>query len=338
MSEKRQPQTLDDLEEEYYQISPDILQSFNKFRPPLNIFKLKEDVTRLMPYYRVGDRLSKEQAEDLENLVREGLAFVSRADHPVYVKHISFQLDLVLMDRHLTEPEIADIFQTALTRRMEEFLDQPVKAVADKLVADVQVLTEYVWQDFNRSRALSRRVHAKHTLANHSVNCALVGQQLFLQTAPEDFRQGPKSRQEFDRTVLGLFLHDAGMSKIPAFLRDKTQTLTSEERQKILKHPLLGMEMLAKLDLKFPEVEQCMLQHHERVGGGGYPQKLSGADISDTGMFAAVVDSFCAMITERPYAKAMGVKEAAASLGGDPKYDPRVSKQLVQYLLLTKQM
>lgn len=338
MSENRTSQSFEDLEEEFYQISPDILQSFNKFRPPLNIFKLKEDVVRLLPYYKVGERLSKEQSEELEQLVTEGLIFVSRADHPVYVKHISYQLDLVLMDRHLTEAETADIIQTALTRRMTEFLEQPVKAVADKLVSDLMVLTEYLWQDINRGKALSRRVHKQHSLANHSVNCGMVGMQLFIQTMPEDFREGPKARQTFDRVALGLFLHDAGMSKIPSFLRDKTQTLTSEERQKLLKHPLLGIEMLAKLDLKFPEVEQCVLQHHERMGGGGYPQKLSGADISDLGLLAAVVDSYCAMLTDRPYAKAMEPAAAANSLGGDPKYDPRYSKQLMQYLLATKQM
>ncbi|WP_027189440.1 HD-GYP domain-containing protein [Fundidesulfovibrio putealis] len=337
MSDKRKLEAIEDLEEEYYQISPDILLSFNKFRPPLNIYKLKEDVVRLFPYYKVGERLSKEQGEELEQMVREGLMFVSRADHPVYVKHISFQLDLVLMDRHLTEAEIADIFQTALTRRMEEFLDQPVKAVADKIVADVMVLTEYLWQDFNRGKALARRVHTKHTLANHSVNCGLVGLQIFIQTLSEDFRQGPRSRQTFDRTALGLFLHDVGMSKIPQFLRDKTQTITSEERQKFLKHPLLGVEMLSKLDLKFPEVEQCVLQHHERVGGGGYPQKLSGADISDAGLLTAVVDSFCAMITERPHAKAMEPMAAAGSIGSDGKYDSRYSKQLATYLVNTRQ-
>jgi len=338
MSENRQNHAVEDLEEEYYQISADILQSFNKFRPPLNIFKLKEDVVRLLPYYKVGDRLSKEQAEELEELVREGLIFVSRADQTVYVKHISYQLDLVLMDRHLTETEIADIFQTALTRRMEEFLDQPVKAVADKLVGDLLVFTEYLWQDLNRAKALSRRVHQKHTLANHSVNCGLVGMQLYIQLLPDDFREGTKSRQTFDRTTMGFFLHDVGMTKIAQFLRDKTQSLTTEERQKIAKHPLLGIEMLAKLDLKFPEVENCVLQHHERVGGGGYPQKLAGTDISDLGLLMGVVDSYCAMLTDRPHAKAMTPMAAASSLGSDGKYDPKFSKQLAQYLLNTKQM
>jgi HD-GYP domain-containing protein (c-di-GMP phosphodiesterase class II) len=337
MSENRQTQTVDDLEEEYYQISPDILQSFNKFRPPLNIFKLKEDVVRLLSFYKVGDRLSKEQSEELEGLVKEGLIFVSRADHSVYVKHISYQLDLVLMDRHLTESEIADIFQAALTRRMEEFLDQPVKNVADKLTTDILVFTEYLWQDPNRAKALSRRMHPKHTLANHSVNCGLMGMQIYIQNLPDDFREGAKSRQTFDRTALGLFLHDLGMSKIAQFLRDKTQTITSEERQKIAKHPLLGMEMLAKLDMKFPEVEQCVRDHHERLGGGGYPMKLS-ADISDLGLLTGLVDSYCAMVTDRPYAKAMTRMAAANALGNDSKYDSKYSKLLANYLVNTKQM
>ena len=61
------------LEEEYYQINPDILQSFNKLRPPLNIYRFLENVARITPYYKVGDRLSKEQAQELADLVAEAV-------------------------------------------------------------------------------------------------------------------------------------------------------------------------------------------------------------------------------------------------------------------------
>ncbi len=100
----------DGLNEEYYQISADILGSFNKYRPPLNIFMFKEDVARVMPFFKVGGRLTNEQVEELAEMTKEGLVFVSREDHPVYVKHISYQLDLVLVDKNLKEKEIADIF------------------------------------------------------------------------------------------------------------------------------------------------------------------------------------------------------------------------------------
>ena len=159
-----------------------------------------------------------------------------------------------------------------------------------------------------------------------------------MQTRSEDFAGTPKNRQVLDRTAIGLLLHDAGMSKIPAFILDKTQNITQEERQKILKHPMLGIEMLSKLDLKFPEVEHCMLHHHERLNGSGYPQKLSGEAIPETGLLCAVVDSYCAMITDRPYAKAMDPKAAAGALGTDARYDSRVSKQLVNYLLNARLM
>ncbi|MFP5259346.1 MAG: HD family phosphohydrolase, partial [Acidobacteriota bacterium] len=219
------------LEEEYYQISPGILQSFNRFRPPLNIYRFLEPVSRIAPYYKVGDRLSKEQSQELAELVSQGVIFVSRDDHAIYVKHISYQLDLVLLDKHLTESEIADIFQIALTRRMEAFFDQPVRLEFEKVREDVLVLTEYVWEDANRTRALARRLHPVHTLAKHAVNCGLLGLHLFLGSQPADFRHGKNARNSLDRSILGLFLHDLGMSRVPAIIRDKTKPLLPDEMQ-----------------------------------------------------------------------------------------------------------
>ena len=73
-------------------------------------------MARILPYCKGGERLTNEQVEELAGLVEEGLIFVSRADHPVYVKHISFQLDLVLVDKNLNETEIADISSEALAK------------------------------------------------------------------------------------------------------------------------------------------------------------------------------------------------------------------------------
>ncbi len=287
------------LEEEYYQINPDILQSFSKFRPPLNIYRFLEPVSRIAQYYKVGERLSKEQTQELAELVAQGVIFVSRADHAVYVKHISYQLDLVLLDKHLTEPEIADIFQIALTRRMEAFFDQPVRLVYDKVREDALVLTEYVWEDFHRSKALSKRLHGVHSLAGHAVNCALTGLHLYLSGLPETLRNAKNARTSLDRLVLGLLLHDLGMTRVPGIIRDKTKPLLPEEMQKIRGHTMAGYEMLARLDIKFPEMERCVSEHHERLDGSGYPQKLTIGNISETGLLAGVVDSYCAMLTKR---------------------------------------
>lgn len=321
------------LEEEYYQISPDILQSFSKFRPPLNIYRFLEEVGRIATYYKVGDRLSKEQVQELAELVNAGVIFVSRDDHPIYVKHISYQLDLILLDKHLTESEIADIIQIALTRRMESFFDQPVRLVYDKVYEDILVLTEYVWQDFHRAKAIAKRIHTTHSLANHAVNCGLMGLALFLAGQSETFRESKNARQVLNRSLLGLFLHDLGMTRVPGFILDKTKPLLPEEMQKVRGHTLAGYEMLAKLDIKFPEMEHCVSEHHERLDGSGYPQKMSGGTISDMGLLAGVVDSYCAMVSKRPYAEAMDPLSAGKKLMDDNRhYALEITKRLLGLL------
>lgn len=327
----------DGLNEEYYQINPDILGSFNKFRPPLNIYKFDEEVARIIPYYKVGGRLSNEQIEELQELTKEGMIFVSRDDHPVYVKHISYQLDLVLVDKNLKEREIADIFTQALTRRCKEFFEQPVPPVLEKFWVDLMVLTEYLFNDIHRSRALARRMNREHGLEVHAVNCGFLGLAIYGQMRKRDFEEGGVKRKSFDRLAAGLFLHDLGMTKVPSFLLQKDKPLTGEERAKVNQHPGQGYQMLAKLDLKYPEVEECVTQHHERVTGQGYPMKKVGDSIGPFGRLCAVVDSFCAMIAKRPHKEQMTPDEAANKLLMDKGYDSALTgilRKLVSELKL----
>jgi response regulator RpfG family c-di-GMP phosphodiesterase len=325
----------DGLNEEYYQISADILGSFNKYRPPLNIFTFREDVARVVPYFKVGNRLSNEQVAELAALTEEGVVFVSREDHPVYVKHISFQLDLVLVDKNLKEKEIADIFTQALTRRLAEFFEQPVAAIFEKLWVDLMVLSEYLYADIARARALVRRLHREHTLENHSMNTGFLGLALWGKLKEKGFAEVVK-RPVFDRVLAGLFLHDLGMAKVPLFLRTKDKPLTGEERAKINAHTKVGFEMLGKLGLRYAEMDQCVTEHHERVNGSGYPLKSVKQEFP--GRLTAVADSFCAMITKRPYAEAMEPVQAAASLAQDRRYDPEITKALQMLLLIDLKM
>lgn len=324
----------DALDEQYYQINLDILESFSKYRPPLNLYRFKEDVARVMPYCKAGERLTNEQVEQLALLVDEGLVFVSREDHPVYVKHISYQLDLVLVDKNLHETEIADIFTQALTRRLGEFFAQPVPMVFAKLWADMMVLTEYLYHDPNRVRALSRRLHQEHSLANHSFNSGILGLAVHISAHTKQYAAGDVKRKFLDHLTAGLFLHDLGMSKVPPFLLEKDKALTAEDRSKVQRHTQVGYEMLAKLDLRFPEVEECVTDHHERLNGSGYPQKKQGQAIGQLGRLCALVDSYCAMTVKRPFAAAMEPAKAAGQLAQDPGYDPEFSRVLQAMVVL----
>lgn len=319
----------DNISEEYYQISAEILSSFPKYRPPVDLFRFREELAQLQPYTRKGARLSNEQVEEVLVLCGGGQLFVSRTDHPIYSQHIVKQLDLVLVDKNLKEGEVADICQKALSLRMTEFIEQPVKLVFEVLYRDIMVLTEYLWEDRHRVKQFMRRLFREHSLVNHSLNTLAVGLWLLVTATSDNLK-----RRDMDRSALALLLHDLGMAKVPAFILAKTSPLKPEEKEKIPQHPLVGAKIMHKIGLAFDEMRQCALEHHERLDGSGYPQKLKGDQISRLGRICAVADSFSAMISTRPYAPAKELVAAAQELVADKtRYDVRYTTHLLNALV-----
>lgn len=298
----------DSISEEYYQISKEILESFPKYRPPLDLFIFKESTGQLLTYSRKGIRLSNEQVDEIHQLCGTGDLFVSRADHPIYSQHIIKQLDLVLLDQNLKEAEIADICIRALEWRLAEFFEQPVKPVFEKLLTDMLVVTEYIWSDLHRTRLFMRRLHrGDYSLARHSVNTFAVG--LWLLTSPKDDKL---KRKDFDNAALALLLHDVGMAKVPAFILGKTTPLKPDEKDKIPPHTLNGYKVVHKLDQTFDFMRQAVLEHHERLDGSGYPQRST--NISSFGKLTAVADAFSAMLQQRTHADPKAPFAAAKEL------------------------
>ena len=318
------------IAEEYYQISMEILTSFPKYRLPLPLFIYRQEVGQLQLFIPKDTKLSNEQVEHMYELCKEGDLFVSRADYPVYSKHIIKQLDLILVDQNLKEGEIADICVQGLGMRLTNYLDQPVKPVFDLLMQDVLVFTEYISNDYHRLRLFMRRLNRTHNLVNHSVNTLIVGLWIYC----HDFKSREIRRRDVDRLALGLLLHDAGMSKVPAFIVDKTTPLKPDEKEKIPPHTLLGGKMAQKTELGWDELTQAALEHHERLNGSGYPRKMSGNQISAVGRLTAVADSFSAMTSNRPYAPAKDFSKAAQELAADTThYDEKYSVPLRNALI-----
>ena len=298
----------DIITEEYYQVSPAILSSFPKYRPPLDLFVFNTKVMQLEAYCKKNTRLSNEQVEEIQKLGGEGNIFVSRADHPVYSEHIVKQLDLVLVDKNLKEHEVANICLKALEMDLADFFEQPIKMVYDKLYNDIMVTTEYLWEDKHRLKNLMRRLHTEdYSLIHHSTNSFTVGLWVLCQIRKEELR-----RKDFDQAAIALLLHDIGMSKVPSFILSKTTPLKPEEKEKIPPHPLVGYKILHKLDLVDDFARQATMEHHERLDGSGYPQKSK--DLSSFGRLVAVVDAFSAMIQKRPYAEAKAPMVACKEL------------------------
>jgi HD-GYP domain-containing protein (c-di-GMP phosphodiesterase class II) len=120
-------------------------------------------------------------------------------------------------------------------------------------------------------------------------------------------------------------LHDIGKIGIDHFILQKQGKLTSKEYRLIKTHPLIGDEILGPLET-LEGVRKTIIQHHERHDGNGYPYGLRGDEISMKSKILSVVDTFDAMMTDRPYRKALSltaIKEELLSNAGS-QFDPFV--------------
>jgi putative two-component system response regulator len=121
----------------------------------------------------------------------------------------------------------------------------------------------------------------------------------------------------------GAILHDIGKLDVPISILLKPGRLTPEEMEQMRRHPVHGTHMIAGIEYLAPAVP-IILHHHEAWDGSGYPDGLKGMDIPAGARLLAVVDSFDAMTSSRPYRPAI-LPEAAydeiCSLAGH-QYDP----------------
>ena len=123
--------------------------------------------------------------------------------------------------------------------------------------------------------------------------------------------------------VAGL-LHDIGKIGVPDRILRKPGRLTADEYETIKQHTLLGDAIVAAIP-DLTEVRAAVLAHHERYDGRGYPNRLAGEAIPLLGRILAVTDAYSAMITDRPYRKALTIEEALAELvaGKGTQFDPQ---------------
>jgi putative nucleotidyltransferase with HDIG domain len=111
----------------------------------------------------------------------------------------------------------------------------------------------------------------------------------------------------------GALLHDIGKIGIPDALLFKPAALDADERRIVGTHPVIGARLIESIS-SMEEVVPCVLHHHEKIDGTGYPAKLLGDAIPLGARVIAVADSFDAMTTDRPYRRAMTAQHAVDEL------------------------
>ncbi len=133
------------------------------------------------------------------------------------------------------------------------------------------------------------------------------------------------SEDEKEALQAASVLHDIGKLAVPEHIISKPGRLTPEEFEKMKIHPVVGAEILERVNFPYPVVP-IVRAHHEKWDGSGYPQGLLGEAIPIGARILAAVDCFDALASDRQYRKALPLHEAMAKVVADSgkSFDPRV--------------
>lgn len=146
---------------------------------------------------------------------------------------------------------------------------------------------------------------------------------LYLRAMLED--QGVKG-DDLVIATHGAALHDIGKLDIPDAILQKPDRLTDAEFEVIEQHAVTGYARMIALDVEDETILNLVRYHHEKMDGTGYPFHLKGDEIPRIARDFAVVDTFDALTSHRPYRHDVGTDAAERALdvlieGKGDKYD-----------------
>ena len=133
------------------------------------------------------------------------------------------------------------------------------------------------------------------------------------------------SKEELEDLELAALLHDIGKIGVKGAILNKPTKLSTKEFEEVKKHPVLGEQLVSKVE-RLRRIAKIIRHHHERYGGGGYPDGLKGEEIPLEARIIAIVDAYDAMTSDRPYRKALSKEEALRIIeeNEDLQWDPNL--------------
>ncbi len=234
--------------------------------------------------------VSEAAAEDAETTVGWSPAWQAVPDSPLFI-------DEPYPDRELFRPRVRIASQHRT--RVQRALKDAMKRARNHQAVDipgaqtaVSQLAGLISDDPTASLWLTQmRAHDDYT-TTHSVNaCVLAlafGRYLGLEG------------QALQHLGLGALLMDIGRTTLPNELFAKQRGLSATEWAMVQRHVVNGVRLLSRADV--PEaVLDIVRMHHERIRGNGYPKGLSGERVPWTALIAGLVDSYDAMLRQRPH-------------------------------------
>ena len=176
------------------------------------------------------------------------------------------------------------------------------------------------------SEALASAIDAKDPYTHgHSARVAVYSRQIA--------GEAGKTEEECEKVYFAALLHDVGKIGVPSAVINKPGRLTKEEFEQIKTHPVLGNQILSRIQ-QSPYLSIGAHYHHERYDGKGYPEGLKGNDIPEIARIIAVADSYDAMTSKRSYRDPIPQQMVREELvkGIGTQFDPEFAKIMLHLI------
>ena len=149
--------------------------------------------------------------------------------------------------------------------------------------------------------------------------------------AVETARELGLKGEQLEALQAAAVLHDIGKLAVPEHIISKPGKLTPGEFEKMKVHPIVGAEILERVNFPYP-VAPIVRSHHEKWNGTGYPDGLQGEAIPIGSRILAAVDYLDALASDRQYRRALPLDEVIRMVSSESgkAFDPEVVTILVR--------
>ncbi len=242
-------------------------------------------------------------------LIAEGTQIVLTAERTEQLRELGILRDVLAQAETISNRQkgtyhefINEITKESTIRSFEELaltfkgLDYRILSRATDIVnAVVRANENYEWH-----RYVALLFSYVGWLYSHSINTATI-------SCVIGAAMGYSNKRLMDLAIGALF-HDIGLTLIPREMLDKPEKLSPVEYSLLQNHCVMGHSMMREINI--PEIsKQIILQHHEKLDGSGYPQKLKADSICEEAQIVLVAECFDTATTERSYKKAISARE-----------------------------
>ncbi len=255
--------------------------------------------------------------------------YVQAEQRQSYQSYVERHLPQILGDEAIPLEERSKVLRTAASGIVQDVFDNKLptgmtKREYSRILGFVEKATAFLAREEALRQIASLASH-DYSIYSHSV-------QVFVYVT--SILQALKTPEGLIvETGVGAMLHDLGKMAIDKNLLQKPGPLTEEERRLIQTHPVKGVAFCIGMPVS-PAVTACILLHHERMDGSGYPGGISGENIPLHVRALSAADVYDAMTTKRPYSEAATPFEALRVMRDDMPgaFDMDIFKTLVMVL------